>query len=399
MRYQAALRPEPAILGYGTDLAGTADWRHALQHGVYPAGTKMLCQFYTVPKPPCLSPSFAAMPQSTMRILLDELLSADALELVDQLALPRSWLTCSDPNAVSRGELALAMAQALFARLAQTVPEAMRYIERARKQGRSITFDHGAVRTVLAPCCGALPCGEAAVTRILLPLGYTQAGTYPLPRLGMTGRAYIHIDNPQGIPQFFVSELHPEGFSAAFQQTVSTVLRASRDPLGPADHDAMQALRLEGHLAFDTARQLLPALLRCFERQHPLPSLAQYQLLLRESAEMAWISTEGQTFNHATDRVDDVLELAAQLRAEGFAIKDQVEVSSSGTVRQTALRAASVQRALLEEDGPRPHVLPGSFFEFISRDARPGGALPADMDMRFDSGNATGIFKMTATSP
>ncbi|MHB1692051.1 MAG: 2-oxoadipate dioxygenase/decarboxylase family protein [Thiomonas sp.] len=338
------------------------------------------------------------MPKSNGRTLLNELLSADALKLVDQLALPSKPFTRPNQDEVTRGELALAMTQALFARLAQSVPEAMRYVERAREQGRSITFDHGAVRTVLAASCGALPSGEAAITRILLPLGYTLAGIYPLPRLKMTGRAYIHADDPQGIAQFFVSELHPEGFSATFQQTLNTVLGHSRDPLSAADHDALQDLRREGHLPFNTALKLLPALLRCFARQHPLPSLAQYQLLLQESAEMAWISTEGQTFNHATDRVDDVLELAAQLRAEGFAIKDQVEVSSSGAVRQTALRAASVQRALQGDDGPQLHELPGSFFEFISRGAQPGGSLPADMDMRFDSGNATGIFKMTATS-
>ncbi len=355
--------------------------------------------FDTVPLPLGLLFPFAAMPKTTIRILLDELLSSDALKLVDQLAFPSKPLTRPKPDEVSRAELALAMTQALFARLAQSVPEAMRYLERAREQGRAITFDHGAVRTVLAASCGTLPSGEAAITRILLPLGYTLAGTYPLPRLKMTGRAYIHVDDPQGMAQFFVSELHPEGFSAEFQQMLSSILSHSRDPLSATELEALQDLHREGHLPLCTARKLLPALLRCFERQHPLPSLAQYQLMLRESAEMAWISTEGQTFNHATDRVDDVLELAAQLRAEGFAIKDQIEVSTSGTVRQTALRAASVQRVLLGEDGPQLCVLPGSFFEFISRGARLDGALPADMDMRFDSGNASGIFKMTATTP
>ncbi|SCC95122.1 hypothetical protein THIX_70151 [Thiomonas sp. X19] len=41
MRYQAALRPEPIILGYRAGGTAAADRRHALQHGGYRAGTKM----------------------------------------------------------------------------------------------------------------------------------------------------------------------------------------------------------------------------------------------------------------------------------------------------------------------------------------------------------------------
>ena len=36
----------------------------------------------------------------------------------------------------------------------------------------------------------------------------------------MTGRAYTQKDVPEDIAQYFVSELHLEAFSAAFQATV-----------------------------------------------------------------------------------------------------------------------------------------------------------------------------------
>ncbi len=349
---------------------------------------------HTLPRPAPRPPALSA--------LLAPLLSAEEFDALAALTLPLAAAKAHDPSApVSRALLAVALNWALFARLLREVPQAQRYVQRQRAAGQRIVFDHGAVRTVAARHCGALPSGEAAIARVLAPLGYAPAETYPLPRLRMTGRAWRHVDDPQGIPQFFVSALHPEAFSPAFAQTVEAVLSTSHDPLAGDDTQALRAqLALDGALPAEAARTLLPALVACFARQHRMPTLAQYTAIAAESAEMAWISTEGQTFNHATDRVADVDALAAALRAEGFAVKDQVEVSSSGRVRQTALRAALVTREFSPDPADpaaaRTLEVPGSFFEFISR-----APLPADrdvaptLDLAFDAGNATGIFKMT----
>ncbi len=335
-----------------------------------------------------LPPSFHALTRSA--------LTQDDMALLEVVAPPSVLHGLCPESAeavVSRAQLAAALTLVLFARLVREVPEAQRYVKAARARGETITFDHGAVRTVLARSCGALPCGEASITRILRPLGYAMSGLYPLERLGMTGRSYLHADAPQDIPQFFLSELHPERFSVRFQHAVREVLATSRDPLDENAKQALDCLERDHAVPWTTACNLLPGLAACFARQHELPSEDVYETLRAESAEMAWISTEGQTFNHATDRVADVEALAARLRAEGYSIKDRVEVSQSGRVRQTALRAALVRRSL---GGAAPREVPGSFFEFISRSARPGTSLPAGMDMGFDTSNATGIFKMTA---
>lgn len=336
-------------------------------------------------------------------LLLD--LVPDVRTVADVLDLPacaRPPLSHTlDDTPISRSLLATALGAGLFVRLLTQVPEAARYVERARARGDRIHFDHGAVRTVLGRDCGALPCGEAAVTRVLRPLGYRLADTYPLPRLKMTGRAWRHADDPEGIPQYFISELHPEQFSAGFQDTVDAVLRTASDPLTDSDLRTLDRLAAQGSLPLAEARALLPRLLECFGRRHALPTARQYTALAAESAEMAWISTEGQTFNHATDRVPNVEELASALRAEGYAVKDQVEVSSSGRVRQTALRAGPVCREFPAEPGSGESAttlaVPGSFFEFITRDplAASAGSAPA-LDLAFDAGNATGIFKMTS---
>jgi hypothetical protein len=115
-------------------------------------------------------------------------------------------------------------------------------------------------------------------------------------------------------------------------------------------------------------------------------------VLLAESKEMAWIATEGNAFNHATDRVADVGAVADRQRQLGRPIKAEVEVSKSGRVRQTAFQAAMVERLFLDDHGSLvAHVVPGSFHEFITRDEESPGVL----DLRFDSSNATAIFKMT----
>lgn len=295
-------------------------------------------------------------------------------------------------SSVARAELAQALNMALFRDVTRRVPAAAAYVADQQRAGKQLCFDHGALRTVAWPS-GALPPGEAAITRVLRPLGFAFAEPYPLPRLKMTGRAWRHQDHPEDIAQFFVSELHPERFSAEFQAAVTRVLSSSRDPLLPGDMALLEQLARDQALPWGAALSLLPKLIKCFDRQHGLFALADYELLLQESAEMAWIATEGNAFNHATDRVEDLQSLAELQRALGRPIKERIEVSSSGRVRQTAFRAARVQREFLDAASQvvRREV-PGSFYEFIQRGHEEGGKL----DLRFDAGNATGIFRMTA---
>lgn len=301
---------------------------------------------------------------------------------------------------VPRTVLAQALNLLLLRDLLTRVPSGKRYVEERVSQGRRIDFDHGALRTVRLEGMGDLPAGERAITRVLIPLGYRLGALYPLDRLGMTGRSYTHGDFPEELPQFFVSELHPERFSPLFQATAARVTASSRDPLSDAAKQALQKIGLRGALTFDQASRLLPELLTCFRRQHAIPRLSDYKTLLAESAEMAWIATEGNAFNHATDRVQSLEALVAEQRRLGRPLKDVIETSRSGRVRQTAFRADVVEREFIASDGGIVrHEVPGSFYEFIQRGRMqdPATGLPR-LDLAFDSGNAQGIFKMTAAA-
>jgi hypothetical protein len=293
---------------------------------------------------------------------------------------------------VTRAQAAMALNAVLFARLLDRVPMAARYVGEVLAQDRRIRFDHGALRTIDGPT-GLLPAGRAAFARLLEPLGYAMAATYPLPRLGMTGYAFAHRDLPETIPQFFVSELHVAQLPEVAQAAAHRVFGASTDPLDDAARTMLGAFARAGHCPLVLALAGLPAVVGAFDRHHPAPALADYATLLEHSAEAAWIATEGNAFNHATDRVPDVVALSAELQAHSWPLKPAVEHSASGRVHQTAFLADKVTRTFVGAGGePTERVVPGSFYEFITRDIDPATGR---LDLGFDSGNATGIFAVT----
>jgi hypothetical protein len=286
------------------------------------------------------------------------------------------------------------MNMVLFHDLLSRVPSGRAYVSETLTAGGKVTFDHGALRTVAWRDNGTLPSGRIAITRVLEALGFSQADIYPLPKLKMTGYAYRHQDYPEDIAQYFVSELHPEQFSLSFQTAVSYVLTTSIDPLNSDELALFKRLANQDAITIDNAILLVKAAVRCFNRHHLEPRISDYEILKAESNEMAWISTEGNAFNHATDRVADVVATAEAQRKSGRAIKEKIEVSATGRVRQTALIADKIKRGFIDDKGERFEMeVPGSFYEFISRDKLPDSTK---LDLAFDTGNATGIFNVTA---
>jgi hypothetical protein len=298
-------------------------------------------------------------------------------------------------DALHRVWLAEALNLCLFHKLVEAVPDGRRYVDEQARDGRKVVFDHGAIRTVDWAVNGELPRGRLAFSRLLEPLGFTDVRTYPLTKLNMTGWGYRQMDLPEDIAQFFVSELHPGRLSDAFQNAVSRVVSSSRDPLSTTHLSILKRLQLTRHCSLEEATLLLPGLYRAFGRQHGVVREDDYRQLLSESAEMAWIATEGNSFNHLTDRVADLeATVEAQNRLER-PMKDSIEVSGSGRVMQTAYKACTVSRDLQDSHGAlKAHQVPGSFVEFIQRKIDPADGK---IDLNFDSSNAQGIFKMTDT--
>lgn len=337
------------------------------------------------------------MPSSLEQIIEPILGPEEARKLLNVLTIPDALRNESGPT-VSRAVVAQALNMVLFEDLLRRVPAARDYVNDCVHSGAKVKHDHGAVRTVAREGMGKLPAGETALTRVLLPLGYERRGVYPLERLKMIGRSYAQADFPEDIAQFFISELFPERFSPEFQAAVARVTDTSIDPLTESAQSLLAKLDTGNPLTIAEATSLVRDLAAAFERQHSIPSVVDYETLLKESAEMAWISTEGNAFNHCTDRVPDVQALTDEQKRLGRPMKDTVEVSGSGRVRQTAFRAATVTRDFRDSDGNTvQRDVPGSFMEFIARDYLPGEENNKKLDLSFDPSNAQAIFKMTAT--
>jgi Domain of unknown function (DUF1338) len=336
---------------------------------------------------------------SILRKTLDTLIGTVRTEQLFKVLLLHPDIAADPGPHVSRAVLSQALNMLLFEELLTRVPAAKTYVERCLAEGKTILHDHGAVRTVALAGMGGLPAGQEAITRILRPLGYALNGVYPLERLKMTGRSHAQADYPEDIAQFFISELHPERFTPDFQSAVQRVTATSKDPVTPEAEALLQKLESTRSLTLEDSAKLLPILVSVFSRQHPEPTLTDYEILLAESPEMAWISTEGNAFNHATDRVADVDQLAAEQKSLGQPMKATVETSQSGRVRQTAFLAARVQRSFRTADGTLiEKEVPGSFYEFITRLPLPEEDGKQKLDLSFDSSNAQAIFKMTANS-
>lgn len=311
------------------------------------------------------------------------------------VATPFTHAEAAKTGRVPRVVIAHALNVALFNDLLRRVPSGKAYVSTQTAIGRQIVLDHGAVRTVAWPTTSPVPAGVEQVSRVLEPLGYSRRATYPLTRLRMTGYSFAHDDLSDDVSQWFVSEFHPDEFSPEFQHAVERVLGTSNDPLDAETNRLLDELASARSLADRDAIDLMPVLFSCFDRLHEDPLDSDYDLLRSESAEMAWIATEGTAFNHATDRVANVEATADSERATGRPIKDKVEVSDSGRVRQTAHRATLVDREFRTAEGARTtRSVPGSFFEFIDRQWLPDGS---GLDLAFDPSNAQGIFKMTAS--
>jgi hypothetical protein len=88
---------------------------------------------------------------------------------------------------------------------------------------------------------------------------------------------------------------------------------------------------------------------------------------------------------------------ACAQRSLGRPMNQTIETSASGTVRQTAFKADTVRRTFRTEDGSEVEMtVPGSFYEFVSRDVVTGSDGKKRLDLRFDQGSTQDIFKKTA---
>ena len=330
----------------------------------------------------------------TIYNIIREIVGRDRIDDFSKVILIPETLQSFGDERVTRAHLSMSLFIALYSDLLDRVPNAKLYFNRQLDEENTITFDHGAVRTVLYDRNGQLPPGEESLVRILRSLGYFHNHTYPLEKLRMTGRSYTQADLPTLIPQYFVSEFHPEKLeNDNFEKALINVIEDSIDPLSDLIKLDLAFLEEHHYLERERCTDFMENIVLAFARQHPIPKLKDYNKLLEFSPEMAWIATEGNAFNHATDRVSNLQDLVDREKSLDAPMKDTIEVSKSTRVLQTAYKADPVNRSFIDDENNVVQIdVPGSFFEFIERHIDPDTNT---LDLAFDASNATGIFKMT----
>lgn len=253
----------------------------------------------------------------------------------------------------------------------------------------AVVNDHIAFRTM-----GVSHLGIASFEKIFLAHGYSRKDFYHFEAKKLD--AYWYAPPSSYLPRVFISELKVELLSDSAQQTIKKYTDS-------VISDPVDALNL------DDVNQVT----RFFQTPlWSLPSLLDYENLLKESEYAAWVIFNRYYLNHYTISVHDLpneyntLEpfnsflksIGIQLNTAGGEIK----TSKDGLLRQTSSVANQVQAKF---SGGETKKIAGSYVEFAERSALPefsnlevGKLKRKHRREGFETSNADKIFESTFTS-
>ncbi|MDG1763401.1 MAG: DUF1338 domain-containing protein [Flavobacteriaceae bacterium] len=253
----------------------------------------------------------------------------------------------------------------------------------------AVVNDHIAFRTM-----GVSHLGIASFEKIFLAHGYSRKDFYHFEAKKLD--AYWYAPPSSDLPRVFISELKVELLSDSAQQTIKKYTDS-------VISDPVDALNL------DDINQVT----RFFQTPlWSLPTLLDYENLLKESEYAAWVIFNRYYLNHYTISVHDLpndyntLEpfnsflksIGIQLNTAGGEIK----TSKDGLLRQTSSVANQVQAKF---SGGETKKIAGSYVEFAERSALPefsnlevGKLKRKHRREGFETSNADKIFESTFTS-
>ncbi len=284
--------------------------------------------------------------------------------------------------------------EGLMKRYSERVPDVKKITQALVNEGiigseSDIENDHVAFRTM-----GVDHLGLASFEKIFLAYGYEKKDYFYFE--GKKLNAFWYAPPSPNFPRIFASELRVNDLSETAQKIIKKYTNSIKN-------DPVDALNLADGLAVD--RFLHSPL-------WPLPSLADYKVLLAESEYAAWVIYNRYYLNHYTISVhnlpegynsiaefDDFVEkLGIKLNSAGGKIK----ISPDGGLLQSSTVAQMVEA---EFESGEKYTIAGSYVEFAERKILPQFAhLPIAEISRihrrdgFETGNADKIFESTFIS-
>lgn len=282
----------------------------------------------------------------------------------------------------------------LMKRYAERVPDVLKITNAMVEQKiiesqNDIENDHVAFRTM-----GVENLGIVSFEKIFLAYGYQKRDYFYFE--GKKLNAYWYSPPSPNFPRIFASELRVNDLSANAQNIIKKYTGAIKS-------DPVDLLELADAESVD---QFLHS------PMWPLPSLADYKILLAESEYAAWVIYNRYYLNHYTISVhnlpdgynsiaefDDFVEkLGVKLNSAGGKIK----ISPDGCLLQSSTVAQMVEA---DFEGGEKYTIAGSYVEFAERKVLPQFANLSSGEITrehrrdgFETGNADKIFESTFTS-
>ena len=257
------------------------------------------------------------------------------------------------------------------------------------KDQSDIINDHIAFRTMGVPHLGI-----ASFEKIFLAHGYTRMDFYHFEAKKLD--AYWYSPPTEDLPRVFISELKVDQLSESTQQIIKKYTDGVQT-------DPVDALNLND----------VPAVANFFQTPlWSLPSLEDYESLLKESEYAAWVIYNRYYLNHYTISVHDLPEPYNTLESFDTFLKSigidlntsggEIKTSQDGLLRQSSSVANQVVASF---DGGATKKIAGSYVEFAERSVLPEYAF---LDQKrllrkhrregFETSNADLIFESTFTS-
>ena len=267
----------------------------------------------------------------------------------------------------------------LWERYRSRMEPVRKYEALVERSGGVFRNDHIAFRTL---AWQDPPAGIFTISRLFEALGYSAAGCYEFPDKKLSSLHFQHA-NPS-FPKIFISQLKTWELSAESRAVVARSLEEHRAPF------------TDGALASLPRPQLMKACLSFFaERPWPAPRREDVLALDKESQFGAWVLVHGYDVNHFTASVDshgcealsDIEKTVAALKAEGVAMKADIEGERGAKLRQSSTQAVVLPVEV--EDGKMDWTY--AYFELAERPLIDGQRFEA-----FFGAQAANLFEMTS---
>lgn len=269
-------------------------------------------------------------------------------------------------GSVERAAVAQTFALALWHDLLRRTPSARRYAYEFKPATEKLELDHLAVHTVRFADNTINHSGPDVVRQLLGAMGFAIVDSSVGQLNRDSVRVYRHQEFDDQIPRIIVKEHSMGALSASLEKRAIETFSLARDPMPAQLTRQMKTLESTGSLPFHDAADIVLKGTRFLDRHHDLPRLDDHEALEKASADIAWMSTEGQACAYAAIRVTDPAILSKLLTDSGFEIDEGTKSLLSDAQDGFSLKPDGVSRRFR---GPASSFVekevPGSSCRFV----------------------------------